>query len=73
MACSMAIEQADRQIAWVTETHNRLANDGFTVNDAAMRLAGAQERVQYARESQAWEDLPRPGLKPAGRFVRCAS
>ncbi|MEI7922534.1 MAG: hypothetical protein WCJ40_11540 [Planctomycetota bacterium] len=69
MACSMAIEQADRQIAWVTETHNRLANDGFTVNDAAIWLAGAQERVQSARESQAREDFAQAWIE-ARRALR---
>ena len=76
MACSMAIEQADRQIAWVTESHNRLANDGVAVNDAGLWLAKAQERVQSARESQAREDFPqawaeaRRALRPLRILMR---
>jgi hypothetical protein len=72
----MAIEQADRQIAWVTESHNRLANDGVAVNDAGLWLAKAQERVQSARESQAREDFPqawaeaRRALRPLRILMR---
>jgi len=57
LACALAIEQGERQLAWVTETHNRLANDGITVNDAGLWMAKAQERLQSAREAQAREDF----------------
>ena len=76
LACALAIEQGERQLAWVTETHNRLANDGITVNDAGLWLAKAQERLQSAREAQAREDFTqswaeaRRGLRPLRILMR---
>lgn len=57
MACTMAMEQAERQYNWVIETHNRLANDGVALNDAGLWLAQAQERILSARDAQAREDF----------------
>lgn len=76
LACSLAIEQAERQVAWVTDTHNRLANDGIGVNDAGLWLGKAQERLRSAREAQAREDFSqawaeaRRGLRPLRILMR---
>lgn len=57
MASAMAIEQAELQLAWATEIHNRLANDGIGLKDAGQWQTLSMERIQSARESQAREDF----------------
>lgn len=57
MASAMAIEQAELQLAWATEVHNRLANDGIGLQNAGQWQTLSQERIQSARESQAREDF----------------
>ncbi len=57
MASAMAIEQAELQLAWATEVHNRLATDGIGLNEAGQWQGLSQERIRSARESQAREDF----------------
>ncbi|MBI1325353.1 hypothetical protein GC170_19485 [bacterium] len=57
MASAMAIEQAELQLAWATEVHNRLANDGIGLAEAGQWQALCMERIASARDSQAREDF----------------
>jgi hypothetical protein len=76
MASAMAIEQAELQLSWATEVHNRLANDGIGLNGAGQWQTLCLERIQSARESQAREDFPqawaeaRRALRPLRIMMR---
>jgi hypothetical protein len=56
VAIAMAIEQAEKQLEWVSDTNGRLAADGHTIKDAADLLKTAEDTLRSARDARDRED-----------------
>jgi hypothetical protein len=68
VAIALAIEQAELQIQWVSETNDRLVADGHPTKDAAELFKIAEERLRSARDARdredyamAWDEARRVG------------